>query len=57
MGQDYLKEVRQSLAAAAAKKAAERAEEARKQRSAKVLIIGLLITVFTFIALFGDNLT
>ena len=55
MGQDYLNEVRDNLNAAASRKQAERKAEARKQFWAKVVVIGLLLTVFTAVILFGDN--
>lgn len=54
---DYYAQVRQNLQAAALRKQAERQEEARKQRSAKFGLIGLLVVVFTLVALFGDHLT
>lgn len=56
MGQDYLNEVQANLKAAAERMVAERREEARKTRSAKIIVVGLLITVTILIALFGDNI-
>jgi len=52
---DYYSEVRTNLQAAYDKKAAERREEARKTRYAKITIVCILITVAALIALFGNH--
>ena len=57
MGQDYLNEVRTNLAAAAARKQAERELEAKAQRSAKFGMLSFLVVVITLIAIFGNHLT
>lgn len=55
MEQDYLSKVRDNFARAAALKAAERKEEARQTRSAKILLVSFLLIVGVLIVLFGDN--
>ena len=48
---DYYDEVRRNIQAAADKKAAERQEEARKTRWAKIIVIALLLVSFAAIAI------
>lgn len=54
---DYYAQVRRNLAAAADKKQAERKSEAKAQRGAKFGLIGLLVVVFTLVAVFGQHLS
>ena len=52
---DYLAEVRNNLQAAQARKDAERAEEARATRWAKIVVVSMLLIVAAFVVMFGDN--
>ena len=53
--QSYLNSVRDNLARSAALKAAERKEEERAQRWAKIAVISLLLIVGAAVAIFGND--
>jgi len=57
MEQNYLNSLRVNLEAAADRKAVERKAEAKAQRLAKILVIGLLLTIAVIVMLFGDSIT